>query len=113
LSSEFNAALAAAIKLLAVRGRLTGDLKCQLVLKGYPETVVEEVVSYLQVRKLLNDSNTVQQLINKSSAKRSVGIEKLRDELQRLGAPEELIEANLAAITQTESERALAALQGK
>jgi regulatory protein len=113
LSFEFNNAVADAIKLLSVRGRLTSDLKCRLVSKGYPEAVVEEVVSYLQVRKLLDDHNTVQQLINKRSAKRSVGIEKLRGELQRLGAPEELIEANLGAITQTESERALVALRGR
>jgi SOS response regulatory protein OraA/RecX len=70
-------------------------------------------VEHLRKKGILNDDNTIQRHIGRNSGKRAVGIEKLRAELERLGAPEETIEANLAGIAADEPERALNALRSK
>ena len=108
-----SATLSAAAKFLAHRDRLESEVRRHLVEKGFDASNVESVVQFLIERKLINDNKTTQSLIESRSGKRSVGIEKLRAELERLGAPEDVIESNLAAMSQSEPERALAALTPK
>jgi regulatory protein len=113
MTSDFKEALEDAIKLLAPRARLSSEIRAGLLKRGHQELVVEEVVSYLLERKLVNDNKTTKSLIERHSGKRSMGIERLRAELEKLGAPEEIVEANLAAVVDSEPKRALVALQGK
>jgi SOS response regulatory protein OraA/RecX len=106
-------ALKAAFRFLKSRDRFGAEVRTHLIGEGFEEPCVEEVVSYLIERKLINDNKTTQSLIERNSGKRSVGIERLRAELERLGAPEETVEANLAGLGESESERALEALRTK
>ena len=70
-------------------------------------------MEHLRQKGILNDDNTTQRHIERNSGTRAVGIEKLRAELAKLGAPEETIEANLASLAADEPERALEALRSK
>lgn len=110
---RFTIPLKAALDHLKTRERLSGELRTYLVSQGFEPDAVENVVQFLIERKLINDERTTQHLIEKNSGKRSVGIEKLRAELEKLGAPAETIEAKLAVLGQSESERALDALRAK
>lgn len=91
---------------------MASELRAHLAAKGYEEPVVEKVVQFLLERKLLNDNKTTQNLIERNSGKRAVGIERLRAELEKLGAPDESIERHLAD-GPNESELALEALRAK
>src|SRR5437764_15440599 len=104
-------ALKAALTFIESRDRLAQEVRTHISGKGFGADVVESVVQFLLERKLLNDDNTTQSLIERYSGKRSVGIEQLRAELEKLGAPEDLIEAKLAALS--EPERYLDALRRK
>jgi len=110
---RFTTALKAALDHLKTRDRLSGELRSYLVAEGFEPDVVENVVQFLVERKLVNDEKTTQHLIERNSGKRSVGIERLRAELEKLGAPAETIEAKLAVLGESESERALEALRAK
>src|SRR4051812_14072300 len=99
-------ALAAALQHLASRERLSSEMRAHLIAKGYEPDAVEEVVCYLTECKLLNDDKTTLSLIEKNSGKRSVGIEKLRAELEKRGAPAELIAAHTEAMSASETDRA-------
>lgn len=105
------APLEAAIRFLSRRDRLSEEVRRHLVSKGVAAADVEEVVSYLQERKLLDDARTTQSLISRQSGKRAVGTERLRAELIELGAPENAIETELSGLD--DSARALEALRGK
>lgn len=104
--------LKAAFNFLRSRDRFAAELRVHLTTKGYEEAVVEKVVEFLLERKLLNDNKTTQNLIERNSGKRAVGIERLKAELEKLGAPEESIERHLAD-GPNESELALQALRAK
>jgi len=102
-----------ALKFLIRQSRFVQEVRAHLVGKGYDQASVENVVQFLIERKLVNDEKTTQNLIERNAGKRAVGIDKLKAELERLGAPAETVEANLAAIQQSEPERALGALRAK
>ncbi len=110
-NSKFVNALSQALKLLAVRPYFSLELREKLLAAGFSDGDVEEVVNFLRGRKLLNDDNTTQSLIDRRSGKRAVGTEKLRAELEKRGASEDIAEQLLAVAS--ESERALDALRGK
>jgi SOS response regulatory protein OraA/RecX len=100
-----------ALAFLSTRDRFSGEIRMHLVKRGYDPGDVESVVQFLGERKLINDENTTQSLIERHSGKRSVGIERLRAEFEKLGAPEEMIERSLASLS--EADRALDALRAK
>jgi SOS response regulatory protein OraA/RecX len=111
--TERDRALQSALKLLRTRDRFTREIVDRLRTEGFQQEDVEYVVEHLCKKGILNDDNTTQKHIERNSGKRAVGTEKLRAELERLGAPEETIEANLAGIATDEPERALEALRAK
>src|SRR4051794_13706955 len=83
LTDPFKAALQLAYGQLATRDRFSSEVRAHLLAKGFDEVVAENVVQFLTERKLLNDDKTTQHLIENKSGKRSVGIEKLRAELEK------------------------------
>jgi SOS response regulatory protein OraA/RecX len=106
-------ALKAALAFLKSRDRFAAEIRAHLLAKGFDEAIAEEAVADLIERKLINDCNTAERHIERNSGKRGVGSEKLRAELQKLGAPEDIIAAKLQLLEGGEAERALQALRAK
>lgn len=80
-----------------VRGRLES--------KGYGSEAIGVVIEHLIRRKLIDDRHTTQNLVARWSGRRAAGIEKLRAELERRGAPEEIIEGCLDSISPDDQRR--------
>ena len=81
-----------------------------MIRNGFQPETVEKVLAALRDRKLLNDSKTINSLVEQRSGKRAAGIEKMRSELLARGAPEDLVEQRLSELThdgQTEGMREL------
>ncbi|HVT14190.1 MAG TPA: RecX family transcriptional regulator [Fimbriimonadaceae bacterium] len=107
-----RAALLDAFRFLKARDRMETEVRAHLHGKGHDAEAIQSVVKFLIERKLLDDEKTIQSLIERNSGKRAVGIERLKAELERLGAPEESIERYLAE-GPNESDLALKALRAK
>ena len=106
-------ALRAALDFLKPRDRFQEEVRRHLLGKGYPAYDVESVVQLLAERRLLNDDRTTQNLIEQSAGKRAVGIERLRADLEGLGAQAETIERHIEQLGKREPERALEALRAQ
>jgi SOS response regulatory protein OraA/RecX len=78
---------------------LEAEIRASLERNGFESAIVERVVAYLRERRLINDIKTIDNLVVTKTGKRAAGIEKLRSELVRRGAPEELIEERLAQVS--------------
>jgi SOS response regulatory protein OraA/RecX len=89
---------------------LEAEVRAGLERNGFQAPTVERVVALLRERRLLNDTKTINSLVEAKSGKRAAGIEKLRFELTRKGAPEELIESRLAEITPDEQAESIRSL---
>ncbi|HWA82711.1 MAG TPA: RecX family transcriptional regulator [Fimbriimonadaceae bacterium] len=107
-----QAALLDAFRFLKTRDRMESEVRAHLCGHAHDAKAIESVVKFLMERKLINDDKTTQSLIERNSGKRAVGIERLKAELERLGAPEESIERYLAE-GPNEGELALEALRAK
>jgi regulatory protein len=105
--------LKAALKFLGLRARFANEIRRHLETKGYDEDSIQYVLGFLIERRLVNDEATTKAVIERSSGKRAVGLRQLRAELERLGAPENVIAQHLAGIDVNEAERALDALKAK
>lgn len=101
---DFKKALRWALDKLAKGDRFEKEIECLLVKKGFaPETTLE-VVSYLKERRFVDDRRTTINAIERRSGRRAIGREKLRADLLRRGAPEELIEEALADLPKDSAE---------
>lgn len=98
-SPRVRDALSHAMKRLAQRDRLSSEIQRELVAKGFDEVEIAQVLEFLARRRYLDDEKTIQSLIERRTGRRAAGKEKLRVELQKLGAPEEKIEESLASIS--------------
>ena len=78
---------------------LEAEIRASLERNGFESAIVEKVVAYLRERRLINDTKPIDNLVATKTGKRAAGIEKLRSELTRRGAPEELIEERLAQVS--------------
>ena len=76
-----------------------GPIARDLAAREYSELEIEEVLSFLWKHGLLNDLETTKSLVESYSGRRSIGKGKLRAELMRRGAPEDLIEQCLEGQT--------------
>lgn len=92
-------ALALAMKRLAQRDRLTAELTGELSERGYSQSEREQVLEFLIRRRLVDDEKTIRNIIERRSGRRAAGRERLRSDLQKLGASEQAIEASLGAIS--------------
>ncbi len=103
MTDDFNTALALALRKLGQSDRFESEIRT--LLKAYDPGTVEEVVTHLKEKRLLNDNKTIQNLNERNTGRRAVGKEKLRAQLERRGAPEESIDAALASSEEGEPER--------
>ena len=109
-------ALRRALERLRSSDVLEAEIRGSLVRNGFGPETVERVVASLQRQRLLNDTRTINSLVESRTGKRAAGIQKIRAELTKRGAPEDLIEERLAEVStesQIDSMRALLAAKCK
>jgi len=107
----YREALDLALRKLKSKDRFEAEVR--LFLSEYPASVQERVIRFLKDRRIIDDTKTTLNLIERYSGKRSVGLEKLRAELQQRGAPEETIDAALNSSSGDERNKMLEALAAK
>lgn len=98
----YQTALALALKKIHSQERFEAEVR--RFLAEFPNDTVERVIRFLKDRRIICDSRTTQNLIERSSGKRAVGIGKLRAELIERGAPEETVESVLGEYQSDERE---------
>ena len=108
---QYREALELALKKIGSKDRFESEV--QAFLSDFPNDTSERVIAFLKDRRIINDTRTIQTLLERYSGKRSIGIEKLRAELLERGAPEETVEAVLVQFAEGESQRMLDALSAK
>lgn len=96
-----------ALTFLKSRDRFEREVRERLDSRGHGSEVIDLVVSHLIRRKLIEDRRTTQNLVARMSGKRAAGVEKLRAELNRRGAPEEIIEECLAELSPVQQRKAM------
>ncbi len=106
--------LEAALRMLGGKDRFVAEIERELTRKGFGSEDIETVIRHLNRRKLVDDKRSTQNLVARMTGKRAAGIEKLRAELKRRGAPEEIIDECLGVITDDDQSAAMiAALSAK
>ena len=111
--SKPDECLSAAIRLLEHKDLFQSELALRLQAKGFGPEDIGDVIERLVRRKIVDDRRSMQNLAARMSGKRAVGVEKFRAELERRGAPEELINEFLAARTTAEDRLAMLELLGR
>ncbi len=104
-------ALAVALKKLRTKDQFEDEIR--RFLSDFDAKTIEVVIGFLKERRIIDDSKTITNLIERQSGKRLVGKEKLRADLLQRGAPEEMVDAVLGEQVASESQRALELLAAK
>lgn len=99
--------LEAAFRMLSGKDRFSAEIRTALEKKGFGSEDIEPVILHLIRRTLVDDKRSTQNLIARMTGKRAAGTEKLRAELQKRGAPEEIIEECLGEISPTDQPQAM------
>ena len=111
---EFKEALKAALAKLRMGDRFQREIQDSLLNAGVSARTTQDVVSYLIERRFVDDRRTIINEIERRSGRRAIGREKMRAELLKRGAPEELLEEALAALPEGEEpDSAVALLRAK
>src|SRR5471030_73987 len=84
--ATYKAALELALRKLKQKDRYEAEVRG--FLGEFDSNTVECVIRFLKDRRIIDDSKTTQNLIERQSGTRAVGLEKLRAELLERGAPE-------------------------
>lgn len=88
--TQFDEALAAAIKLLERSDMFESELRGRL--SAYDDDVKSLVIERLKSRHILDDRRLANSMANRRSGKKSIGFVRLEAELARRGADGELIQ---------------------
>ncbi len=108
---SYRQALEQALRKLKTKDRFEAEIRGSLA--EFPAPVVDRVIAFLKGRRIIDDSKSIVNLVERHSGKRAISLERLRAELIERGAPEETIGAALADIGGDERRRMLEALAGK
>lgn len=98
--------MALALQRLERSDAFESEIRTLLGLKGIGDEAQTSVVNHLRAKGVLNDRRTAEALARQMNSK-SKGVERLRQQLLKRGAPDEIIESCLASET-TEGQRAQA-----
>ena len=79
------------LRLLGLRARSSAELRLRLRTEGFPDSVVDSVLSDLESAKLVDDEEFARAWVASRQASSPAGRQKLRWELRRKGIAEELI----------------------
>lgn len=104
-SAQVSDALAAALRLLAVRLRSRREIDVRLGRKGYPPEIVASVVAQLDAEGLLDDARFANAWVAGRLALRPSGAARLRSELRAKGVAADVIEQVLRAAVPEGAER--------
>ncbi len=104
-------ALETALRKLKAKDRFEAEVRTFLA--EFPADEVERVIQCLKGRRIIDDSKTTLNLIERYSGKRSIGLERLKAELLERGAPEEIVNAAIGGISSDERQKMLEALSAK
>lgn len=89
------------------RDRFEKEVRGRLAAQGHGPEAIDLVVAHLIRRKLIDDRRLTQNLVARMTGKRAAGEEKLRADLEKRGAPEEIIEECLSDVSQTDQRQAM------
>ncbi|MDR3691359.1 MAG: regulatory protein RecX [Fimbriimonas sp.] len=104
-------ALQTALRKLKSGDRFESEIRA--FLSDFSSEAVDDVITYLKGRRIIDDTRTIQNLVERYSGKRSIGTEKLRAELLERGAPEEIVDTVMASRIASESSKMLEVLSAK
>lgn len=111
---NFDTALGLALKRLQRSDVFASEIEALLTAKGFDGDAVEQVISHLSRRRMIDDRRTIQNLVEQGSGKRATGKEKLRADLLKRGAPENLVDECLAGLSdEDELERMTVTLKAR
>ncbi len=110
MQDDFTDALKKALNKLQASERFESEVRACLTV--YETDVVEEVLTYLEKHRLLSDERAAEQTLRNRSGSKTVGRERLVGELEKRGAPSDIIDSILPD-AETERERLRALLQSK
>lgn len=96
--TNFNDALAAALKSLRRTEMFSAQVRELLLRQGVPPEIADQVVSHLEQKRIVDDKRTVDLVVERSAGKKAKGPQRLREELERRGAPSALIERAIDSI---------------
>jgi regulatory protein len=96
--------------LLSKRERSEQQIRQELGRSGFGEGIVDAVVERLRERRLVDDVRFAESVVRGRSAK-GVGLDRIREELSRLGIAEPTIEGATIEIAANQSELAAGALR--
>jgi len=91
-----RAARAAALDALARRDHASGELRTNLIYKGYDRTLVDELIEALRAERLIDDERYLQNFVAYRAA-RGQGPNRVRADLRKLDLPAERVERTLDA----------------
>jgi regulatory protein len=112
-SEAHRSAFSLAFKLIERKDRFQHEIEQALEKAGYSQEIRDEVVHWLREQAVLQDQKTMINAVASRSGGRAVGKEKLREELARRGAPEELIDSALGEIDDNQQLEAMLGLLQK
>jgi regulatory protein len=91
-TDDYKKALKAALNRLKGADRFEKEVEAPLISAGFSTETVRDVVSYLKERRFVDDRRTTMNAIERRSGRRAVGREKIRAELLKRGAPEDVLD---------------------
>ncbi|MFA6216249.1 MAG: regulatory protein RecX [Candidatus Omnitrophota bacterium] len=97
-----------AFLLLKFRQRSEQEIRQRLKKKQFPETVIQETVSFLKDKKFIDDGVFAREWIG-SRIKKPMGFRRLREELKRKGIDKEIIDSQLEEIKKGYDEKGIVA----
>ncbi|MFQ3588283.1 MAG: RecX family transcriptional regulator [Fimbriimonadaceae bacterium] len=99
--------VAQALRLLRASDKFSAEVRDALLGRGHSEDVVADVLSFLNERRILDDTQTCEHAVSRMAERLGRGKERIRAELMARGAPEEIVEQALARLTDEVESRAM------
>ena len=103
-SKDLSKARSYAYRLLAIRSRSIKEIKEKLKKKGFEESLIIEVIDYLERLDYLNDRQFASAWVNSRISTKPVGLLKLRYELKDKGIDNKIIEEVLSKLKENYNE---------
>jgi SOS response regulatory protein OraA/RecX len=108
----YQTALSLALKKLSASDRFEAEIRSAL--GEHDSETVDRVIATLKQRRILDDARTARAIVDRRSGRRAIGPEKLRAEFLARGAPEEVVDECLSALSEDDrTERMRDALASK
>jgi SOS response regulatory protein OraA/RecX len=111
MTDNYSSAMEIALRKLGASDRFEEEIR--RALSGFSSSVVDLVVARLRERGLINEERAAQSLAERNAGRRAVGVERLREKLERRGAQSASAERVLGKAAADESARATSVVESK